>query len=62
MRKPDALARLVLNPGPAEQIEHPIMVARIDASAIVGNRHNCATVINAPAYADQARSSGQEVF
>ena len=37
MGQPDALSRLVLGAGAAEQVENPLMILGIDAAAVVGD-------------------------
>src|SRR5665213_934823 len=41
MGKSDALPRLVLGAGAAEQVENTLMVPRIDTTAVVGYLENC---------------------
>ena len=62
MRKPDPLARLVLHARTAKEIEHSLMVTRIDAAPIVGHRNDRAAVLDPPAHADYSRPSRQKVF
>ena len=40
MRKPDALAGLVLRPRAAKQVKYPLMILGIDPAAIVGDGNN----------------------
>ena len=62
MGEADALSRLVLGSGAAEQIENPLMVLGIDAAAIVRYLENRKAELGASAHRDFAGNSGLEVF
>ena len=62
MGEADALPRLVLGPGAAEQIEDPLMVLGIDAAAIVGNLEDRKAELGASAHRDIAGNAGFEIF
>ena len=54
MGQPDALARLVLGSGAAEQVEDALMVLGIDAAAVVGDLEDRKAELGAAADRDVA--------
>src|SRR5829696_8500406 len=62
MRKPDALAGLVLGSGAAEQLEDALMISRVDAAAVVDHLENRETELGAAADQNIAGDAGSKVF
>src|ERR1700751_1226303 len=62
MRKPNALARLVLGSGATEQVENALMILRIDAPAIVGDLENGKAKLGASLDRDLAGNPRFQIF
>ena len=62
MGKPDALSRLVLGSGAAEQVENALVVLGIDAAAIVGDLEDRKAELGPAADRDFAGNAGLEIF
>ena len=62
MGKPDALSRLILGSGAAEQIENALMILGVDAAPIVRYLENRKAELGATSHRDFAGDPGLEVF